>query len=953
MNQLPVIRIRPTDEDYLSSQEFLSGVIFYNKDKNTLTVMDGMTRGGYELLRADLSNIAGGSGGSGNINFGLRSITAQSFSGDGSNLTNLPIPANLATTDFVNQAIAGVTIGPATETTLGTIKVGIGLSISQDGTLSADAVSSIDTLSNMLSISFVAGVAISEFSNDGTMADNSTNAVPTEAAVRTYVASAINELDLSASGVVNEGAQGRLAFYATSSNEVSETASTLTWNNSTSTLSVENLNGNSIEATTLSADSATLTNVTVEDTLTVNNIINPNLGVPRWTSGSDFIIDAAGEINVSGSKIVNLGTPINNNDAANKAYVDSAASAFQGGTVAGKTDFTDNTASTSITTGAVTVSGGIGVGGSGYFGGVIYSNGSPVLTSLSGGYNGGIISGTLFINNNTASTSPTSGALRVAGGVGIAGNLYVNTDGYFNGIRVGRGSLAQEGSDTNLALGGGTGNDVPLALISSGTSNIAIGFKALSAITTASNNIAVGRNAMSNKTAGSNNTVIGYNALTSGTGSNNSVLGSGALGVSTGENNTAVGFEALHQSTGNGNIGIGYSSGRSLVTGNYNVIIGNSLASSIDGTSNNIIISDGEGNIRIQSNSDGTVTIPATVSSTSTITGALVVGGGVGIAGDVYVGGTVNVSNVFTTSSTISITNSTSSNSTATGALVVGGGVGIAGDVYATAYYGDGANLTGVTASGFSGGTVPGLTSFTFTGTGSASTSTITGAVRISAGLGVQGAIYANNFNGVIVPAGGVAPGANRFVRTEANGYAYVNYINSNTSNNENPTVSQFIVQNATDGFYRKASLDHVKTQLTLNTTSSVQHGSLGIGTAASGTSGEIRATNNITAFFSSDAKFKENVRDIPNALDKVVAIGGKLFAWTDAYLKNHGGQDDYFLRKEDFGVIAQDVERVFPQAVRKRPDGSLAVDYEKLSALAFAAIVELTKRVNALEKDI
>jgi hypothetical protein len=53
---------------------------------------------------------------------------------------------------------------------------------------------------------------------------------------------------------------------------------------------------------------------------------------------------------------------------------------------------------------------------------------------------------------------------------------------------------------------------------------------------------------------------------------------------------------------------------------------------------------------------------------------------------------------------------------------------------------------------------------------------------------------------------------------------------------------------------------------------------------------------------------------------------------------------------KSDFGVIAQDVQTVFPQAVRTRDDGSLAVDYEKLSALAFAAIVELKSRVEKLE---
>jgi len=113
---------------------------------------------------------------------------------------------------------------------------------------------------------------------------------------------------------------------------------------------------------------------------------------------------------------------------------------------------------------------------------------------------------------------------------------------------------------------------------------------------------------------------------------------------------------------------------------------------------------------------------------------------------------------------------------------------------------------------------------------------------------------------------------------------------------------------------------------------------------------GAITATNNITAFFSSDKKFKENIQDIPDALDKVNAIGGKLFDWTDDYIKNNGGADGYFLTKSSFGVIAQDVQAVFPQAVRKRPDDSLAVDYEKLCALAFSAIKELSDKVAKLE---
>ena len=135
-----------------------------------------------------------------------------------------------------------------------------------------------------------------------------------------------------------------------------------------------------------------------------------------------------------------------------------------------------------------------------------------------------------------------------------------------------------------------------------------------------------------------------------------------------------------------------------------------------------------------------------------------------------------------------------------------------------------------------------------------------------------------------------------------------------------------------------------------INTSASVQFGSFGVGTAASGTTGEIRATNNVTAYYSSDIKFKSNVQNIENALDKVSYIGGKTFDWSDDYINDHGGEDGYFVQKSDFGVIAQDVQKVFPQAVRTRDDGTLAVDYSKLSALAFAAIAELKAEIDQLK---
>jgi hypothetical protein len=127
--------------------------------------------------------------------------------------------------------------------------------------------------------------------------------------------------------------------------------------------------------------------------------------------------------------------------------------------------------------------------------------------------------------------------------------------------------------------------------------------------------------------------------------------------------------------------------------------------------------------------------------------------------------------------------------------------------------------------------------------------------------------------------------------------------------------------------------------------------GGLSVGTTSDPGAGAIYATGNITAFFSSDRVLKENIRDIPDALNKACAIGGKLFDWTDDYIKQHGGEDGYFVQKADFGVIAQDVKPHLPEAVKTREDGTLAVDYEKMCALAFAAIAELRAEVEALTR--
>ncbi len=247
---------------------------------------------------------------------------------------------------------------------------------------------------------------------------------------------------------------------------------------------------------------------------------------------------------------------------------------------------------------------------------------------------------------------------------------------------------------------------------------------------------------------------------------------------------------------------------------------------------------------------------------------------------------------------------------------------------------------TGVTTAPTAGSVVWGATTSTL-GYTAAGTS---GQVLISGAAGsptwtTNIAGNAANVTGTVA----VGNGGTGITTTPSNGFIPIGNGTNYTAAAITGTTNQITVTNASGSIT-------LSTPQAINTTASVQFGSFGVGTAASGTTGEIRATNNVTAFYSSDIKFKENVRDIPNALATVNAIGGKLFDWTDAYIADHGGEDGYFVRKADFGVIAQDVQKVFPIAVRTREDGSLAVDYEKLGALAFAALVEITKRVEALE---
>ena len=136
------------------------------------------------------------------------------------------------------------------------------------------------------------------------------------------------------------------------------------------------------------------------------------------------------------------------------------------------------------------------------------------------------------------------------------------------------------------------------------------------------------------------------------------------------------------------------------------------------------------------------------------------------------------------------------------------------------------------------------------------------------------------------------------------------------------------------------ASIKAINQGLTL--TSDVKFDSLGIGTAAPGTSGVIRSSNDIVAFYSSDRRLKDNIKEIPNCLSRLKDVRGVEFDWNDKQSVYEG---------HDIGVIAQEIEKIAPSLVTDRDNGFKAVKYEKLTAILIQAVKELAAKVEELEK--
>ena len=381
----------------------------------------------------------------------------------------------------------------------------------------------------------------------------------------------------------------------------------------TATLRVEDKNielGNVTTPTDVTADAGGITLKGATDKTL--NWIN---ATDAWTSSENFNLASAKEYRINGFSVLTsttLGNAVINSNLQNTGALD-------GGSI------TSGFGNIDIGSSNLTATGSVSLGAASFNDNNITNVGSLALDTIRGdnGSSMNFASTTVVnVDNVTQSTSTTSGALIVDGGVGIAKNLHVGgtltgngsglttlnasnissgtindarlptsqagktftSDLTIRGFNVGRGGgngatnlMFGHGENLTAAAGHNTGiGGTSMSGALSGDNNTAVGFASLSAATGVSNNTAIGADSQEQRTSnGDGNTSVGAQTMSNST---------------SGDNNTAVGFQALEIVTGGNNTVVGAQSGNVLSSGTNNVIVGYNVNLSANTTSNAIQI---------------------------------------------------------------------------------------------------------------------------------------------------------------------------------------------------------------------------------------------------------------------------------------------------------------------------------------------------------------------------
>lgn len=545
---------------------------------------------------------------------------------------------------------------------------------------------------------------------------------------------------------------------------------------------------------------------------------------------------------------------------------------------------------------------------------------SAMQLNSSGSYNTAVGNLALYANTtgssnsvlgNAALYSNTTGYNNVAIGDSV---MFGNTTGYNNAI-VGFGALSNNTSgDNNAALGTNA-----LSTNTIGERNVAVGSNSLYYNTSGYSNVALGNDAMYYNQYGARNVAIGERALYSNyDGFWNVAVGEDALyGNTTGYFNVALGNRAIESNTdGSANVAIGMEIMRSNTTGNENIAIGYHAFDGNTTGNNNVAI----GQDALSANTTGSFNM-ALGYNANTSSGALSYATAIGAGSRVGTSSTIALGRNSTADQIVIGTNNRN-NTYANTKLYVNGISNFNGAMYGTT-----ATFSGALAA---------LRLNVSSSTGVSSPNLIVGTGAMAGAQSGSGLNTAMGINSLAVNTSG---GGNTAI-----GYAAGN-VNATGSNNTlvgyaaNPTSGALDYAAAIGASSTVATSD----TLALGRNSAADQVVIGTDTRTGAHKLYVNGTSLGTAWnTTSDRRLKTDIvsLDTDMLLDKL----GQFNAHRYRYIANP--EAGYRI-----GVIAQDLQNLFPEVAGYNGGVFLSVDYNALGAMAAAGVGRLSTKFNTFEK--
>ena len=198
---------------------------------------------------------------------------------------------------------------------------------------------------------------------------------------------------------------------------------------------------------------------------------------------------------------------------------------------------------------------------------------------------------------------------------------------------------------------------------------------------------------------------------------------------------------------------------------------------------------------------------------------------------------------------------------------------------------------------------------------------------------------FKGNLNGVASSASSATNATNAVNATNATN---VNVLSDSSNSNRYLNFSSGTSGNtrirAHSGLYYMPSTGTLVTSSISVTNASITNltvSNFSLGSNTDITCRNLTATGNINS--ASDSNLKEDIEVISGAVESLKQINGVNFTWKSS-------------KGKSMGVIAQDVEKVFPDIVDTNDDGLKSVNYSGIIGALVEAVKELSARVEELE---